>query len=133
MPRLARFLTDLSPRGHRHAPRRRHTGRVRRSGGDHQARHSMKRATSMAVAALFAVAASSAFAHGMPERVFKERKPIRAETPQQPQRDAPSPACARDCAAGAKLSQRNDGAPGANPRPVNIESAAGAHSAVSGG
>lgn len=87
----------------------------------------------MAVAALFAVAASSAFAHGMPERVFKERKPIRAETPQQPQRDAPSPACARDCAAGAKLSQRNDGAPGANPRPVNIESAAGAHSAVSGG
>lgn len=44
----------------------------------------MKRATSLAFAALFALAASSAFAHGMPERVFKERKPIRADARQEP-------------------------------------------------
>lgn len=55
----------------------------------------MKRATSLAFAALFALAASSAFAHGMPERVFKERKPIRADARQEPsQRDASSAGCA---------------------------------------
>ncbi|AGK50624.1 hypothetical protein BTI_5857 [Burkholderia thailandensis MSMB121] len=77
----------------------------------------MKRATSTAFAALFAFAASSAFAHGMPERVFKERKPIRAETPrQQPHRDAPSSGCASGCpSARATLSQRDRSAPGANP------------------
>ncbi|AIO69334.1 hypothetical protein DM82_5194 [Burkholderia oklahomensis] len=88
----------------------------------------------MAVAAIFAVAAPSAFAHGMPERVFKERKPIRAETPQQqPHRDAPSPDCAPECRAGAKLTQRGGGASGANRPAVDVETAAGVRSAVTGG
>lgn len=91
----------------------------------------------MAVAAIFAVAAQSAFAHGMPERVFKERKPIRAETqpppPPPPHRDAPSPDCAPGCRAGAKLTQRGGGASSANLPSAEIEATAGARSAVSGG
>lgn len=87
----------------------------------------------MAVAAIFAVAAQSAFAHGMPERVFKERKPIRAETPPPPHRDAPSPDCAPDRRAGAKLTQRGGGASSANLPSAEIEATAGARSAVIGG
>ncbi|AHI76308.1 hypothetical protein [Burkholderia thailandensis] len=93
----------------------------------------MKRATSITFAALFAFAASSAFAHGMPERVFKERKPIGAEAPQQSHRGAPSTACASGCQAGATLSQRDGGAPGANPPAVGVEATARAHSVVGGG
>ncbi|MBF3543350.1 hypothetical protein ISG10_37555, partial [Burkholderia pseudomallei] len=58
------------------------------------------------------------FAHGMPERVFKERKPIRADARQEPsQRDASSAGCAS----------------GASPSSVGVEAAAGVHPAVNGG
>ncbi|KGS46143.1 hypothetical protein [Burkholderia pseudomallei] len=94
----------------------------------------MKRATSLAFAALFALAASSAFAHGMPERVFKERKPIRADARQEPsQRDASSAGCASGCPAGAALSRQGGRAPGASPSSVGVEAAAGVHPAVNGG
>ncbi|KVE32696.1 hypothetical protein [Burkholderia sp. TSV86] len=52
----------------------------------------MKPLAFVAAAAMLAAASGSAFAHGMPERVFKEHKSVRSETP-APSPDAPSSNC----------------------------------------